>query len=1426
MRTTLTVFCSAAPRPLDAVIELDPGDRVSALEVALTELLPTGSAGLWLGSVRLDASATVATAGVVQGCVLGLGGPAPEGVARGAGAQLHVVSGPCAGTVFPLPNGDAVLGTGGDLELPDPAAARRHLQLHAGPAGIVATDLGAGTSLAGQRLAGPVAVGPADLLEVGDSLVRVVPPGGPLAAVTDGPDLTLSLNRPPRLRPALTVSSVELPAAPVPHVARKLAVLPLALPVLLGVVMALLLHNPLFLLFTLMSPLLALSTWWSDRRAGRSQGATAVETHVAALQAAESEITALAAAETRARRDDCPDAAALLVTAQGPGPRVWERRRGDDDSLLLRLGTGVLEATSVRVTGPANERRPSQPLLHDVPVALSLPDVGVVGIAGRTAPSRALGRWLVGQAVTLHSPRDLSVLLLVDPSRESSEEDWGWLRWLPHSAGHECLALVGNTVDSLAARVAELTALVDARKATAQDVRAQLNARRQSDVLVVLDGARGLRALPGMATVLQDGPAVGVHAVCLEETERLLPEECQAVLTFEGDARLTVRQNGEPTCAGVRADLVSAAWAEALARGLAPLRDTSADNGQGVVPDSARLLDVLDLQQPTGAAVRGRMGRTTAAVVGLDADGPFTLDLARHGPHALVAGTTGSGKSELLQTLVASLAVANRPDAMTFVLVDYKGGAAFRDCARLPHTVGMVTDLDGHLVERALASLTAELKTRESLLAAAGAKDLEDLWEAGGSLPRLVIVIDEFASLVEELPDFVRGLIGVAQRGRSLGVHLVLATQRPSGVVSPEIRANTNLRIALRVTDASESLDVLDAPDAASIGKSSPGRGYARTGHASLAAFQSARVGGRRPGAVNDNALPVEAFEVPWPRVGEPLPAPRRLDREPEDDQTDLHALVLAIQEACVDLDPPRRPWLDPLPPVVTLGELRREPPAGGDSLPPIPFGLEDLPSEQARRVAVLDLEKGGHLLVAGAARSGRSTLLRTLATSLAATVLPSDCHVYGIDCGNGALLPLAELPHVGAVVSRTQVERTDRLLTRLSEEVSRRQQALAERGFADLAEQRASSADPLPYLVLLVDRWEGFTGAFEDVDAGRLVDTFLRLLREGPGAGLRVVLTGDRSVLLGKVASSIEDTLCLRLADRSDYALAGLSPRTLPEEVLTGRAFRGDVGTEVQIALLVEDDSGPAQAAAVAELAEHWRGRRVGGRLPFRVEALPMRVTVAEVAHADVPTGALRTSMGIGGDELALQAVDLAVHGPGFTIAGPPRSGRSTALLAAAQGLLAGGTELVVLSPRPSPVRALDGTPGVLHVSASSQPGAAEVAAALNQARGPLAIVVDDAELLHGADVDDLLQQVLRNGRDQGHVVVLAGTTDELGSSFRGFTADARKSRSGLLLSPASHLEGELFGVRLPRSAAFSGPPGRGLLLRSGQPLLVQVPV
>ena len=253
-------------------------------------------------------------------------------------------------------------------------------------------------------------------------------------------------------------------------------------------------------------------------------------------------------------------------------------------------------------------------------------------------------------------------------------------------------------------------------------------------------------------------------------------------------------------------------------------------------------------------------------------------------------------------------------------------------------------------------------------------------------MPRLLIVIDEFASMVRDLPDFVNGLVNIAQRGRSLGIHLILATQRPSGVVSQDIRANTNLRIALRVTDTAESADVIEAPEAAFISKSTPGRAYVRLGHASLVPFQAGRVGGRRPGAAVAVTSQPWLAAVDWQDLGKPEPARPAARQRAEEEITDLKVLVEEIQRANAGLriSRQRSPWLPPLPDQLLLSDLMpvdaRAPGRtdwGGDLCP---FGVEDLPAFQQQRPATVSLDTFSHLMAAGAPRSGRSQLLRTIA--------------------------------------------------------------------------------------------------------------------------------------------------------------------------------------------------------------------------------------------------------------------------------------------------------------------------------------------------------------------------------------------------------------------------------------------------------------
>jgi S-DNA-T family DNA segregation ATPase FtsK/SpoIIIE len=1544
VRLSLTVVDPISGASADVVLDTDPESPVGGIVRELArrvgpahgaQIIPidsqrglSGDGGdgpqAFVDGYALDPTTTIAGSPLREGAVVSLHDPAgcvlgePTGI-----VEFRVVGGPAAGSVHRLGVGRFDIGSGptAQIRVEDPelaaCAATLSIAIDGTTRIAVHSDVednrakdgrgnkdnkGAGTNagvgdvrLDGEPLDGdswPLGA----QLAIGNSLFEIVgysPPNAALKWSDDGAGL--DYNRPPRLRPAERQTRFRLPSPPGDYEARPLPWLMALFPIVGAVVSVLIFQRWYFLIMALLSPIMLFGNHFMDKKHGRKSHAKQMKEYKETKARIEEDAQDALVVERSDRRHAIPDPAAVLTFGTGPRTRLWERRRTDADHLLLRVGTGRVPSEVV-LDDPEQDDHKREVTWHieDAPVALPLKDLGVMGIAGPGDSAQALGRWMVCQTAVLHSPMDVQFYVLTE---NNAYRRWDWVRWLPHSrptGGQDSNVLIGTDSETVGARLGELTQLMEARqRALKESGRGNGGpAFADPDIVVIWDGSRRLRSMPGVVRLLREGPAVAIYAICLDEEERFLPGECQAVVVAEPrqprvnagtagpttaprpvapggfpsfhawhqtaqhpyedsgvapELRLRVEQSGARRLTDVRPDFVSPAWCARLSRSLSPLRDISGESEDSALPASSRLLDVLQLEPPTRDAISAcwRMGgQSTTAVIGESYDGPFAIDLRRDGPHGLIAGTTGSGKSELLQTIVAALAVANTPENMTFVLVDYKGGSAFKDCVKLPHTVGMVTDLDAHLVERALESLGAELKRREHILAAADAKDIEDYQDlvrrdpSHASVPRLLIVIDEFASMVRDLPDFVTGLVNIAQRGRSLGIHLLLATQRPSGVVSPEIRANTNLRIALRVTDAGESSDVIDAPEAGQISKSTPGRAYVRLGHASLIPFQSGRVGGRRPGAADPQLLAPWSGELAWQDLGRSaLRKPKAGARE-EEEITDLKVLVDAVREANQALGIPAQhsPWLPALEETLLLDDV--PPVRSQGALPAAPYGIEDLPAEQARRPVAVDFATFGHLLVGGAPRTGRSQVLRTIAGSLARTNSCADVHIYGIDCGNGALNALTRLPHCGAVVGRNQLERVVRLFTRLSGELTRRQDLLAERGFADIGEQRAAVAEDerLPHIVLLLDRWEGWLPTLGDYDHGDLTDQVMTMMREGASVGVHVVITGDRQVLAGRLSNLTEDKYGLRLADRGDFAMLDINSRKVPEEIPPGRAFRNETATETQFALLSSDTTGQGQATALISIGDAATARDADvprSRRPFRVDVLPSRISFADAwAMRDPLTSAspLWAVVGVGGDELTAFGPDLSEGVPAFVIGGPAKSGRSTMLLNFARSYLAQGVRLVVAAPRPSPLRELEGQEGVLYVFTGRDIDEDEFEEAIKPASAeePIVVLVDDAEVLDDCDAEDVFKRILQSGSEDGLAVVIAGDEEEICDGFSGWQVDAKKARRGILLSPQDTSAGELIGIRTTRSMV-GGPitPGKGMLhLGSGEHITVTTPM
>ena len=643
-----------------------------------------------------------------------------------------------------------------------------------------------------------------------------------------------------------------------------------------------------------------------------------------------------------------------------------------------------------------------------------------------------MARALVAQVAALHSPAEL-VLACLTSNEERAR--WEWLQWLPHTSSPHSplpgphLAAEPGTGKVVLSCLEELLETRSAGQATAHRGPITRDAKPDTptvpSVLVVVDGTSVDMAR--LTRVAESGPDVGVFVLWVADDLAGLPAACRTFVTVPDSGAVSVgmvRQGR--TVSDVSCELMDPQVAHSFARRMAPMFDAGSPvDDQSDLPRNVSMVSLVGHEASDDAAVvLGRWrenqslvlrdgsppvprdrGSDLVAVVGHAGSEQFTLDLRTQGPHALVGGTTGAGKSEFLQAWVLGLAHAYSPDRVTFLFVDYKGGAAFAKCVDLPHTVGLVTDLSPYLVRRALRSLRAELRHREHLLNAKGKKDLQELENTGDPdcPPSLIIVVDEFAALATEVPEFVEGVVDVAQRGRSLGLHLVLATQRPAGVIKDNLRANTNLRIALRMADESDSHDVLGDKMAAHFPTSIPGRGAAKTGPGRITRFQSAFPGART--AVKAAAPPIEVVDLDF-GPGRPWKMPQPVQQDGHVEK-DIDRLVTSIASAAAlgRVPEPRKPWLDSLSSTYNLSRLspRRD--------TKLPIGVLDDPDNQTQTYEYFQPDVSGNIVFFGAGGSGKSTALRSLAIASAITPGGGLTHVYAIDLAGDRSAPWRSCP-------------------------------------------------------------------------------------------------------------------------------------------------------------------------------------------------------------------------------------------------------------------------------------------------------------------------------------------------------------------------------------------------------------------------------
>ncbi|MGO4186968.1 FtsK/SpoIIIE domain-containing protein [Pseudarthrobacter sp. TAF60_1] len=1107
------------------------------------------------------------------------------------------------------------------------------------------------------------------------------------------------------------------------------------LPVIIGVGLAVITGMWMFLAFTAVSAISILVPVVGGRRQRRELAAA---------------ISAAVAKDQNRRRRAAPPLSALTIgggtgrnrTALGTGCGIW-----------LRLGQG---------TQPAN-------------LKFEPPDPGRATLSGGMLP------------VTLDPARPLTSI------RGSREEVDGLVRsflmqFAGYPLGSDIRVIVHGNVEHLplAARFLKGVTL----------------ASRPAAVQTLLK--RGFRPFHGDGVLILVGAENTPEIIekALEHEWQVLHFPSDGETPFTADVQLDKRRsmfNTGTERISFLPDLAPADVFERFCRRLAGTADKPGESSKGI-PLSCRLNDLLPASTPEvtrrWTTLSSRSG--LAVPVGLGAEGAQTLDLQSDGPHLLVAGTTGSGKSELLRSLTVGLALSYPPDRINFLFVDFKGGSGLGPLTGLPHCVGMLTDLSSHELERYLQSLRAEIRFREEVLAAVQAPDLASYRATPAALasplPHLVIVIDEFRMLVEDAPESLRELMRIAAIGRSLGIHLVMATQRPQGALTADIRANVTTSISLRVQSEMESMDIINSKAAAAISVDNPGRAYLARGSEVPIEFQAgsltAEANTSKPSGLS---VHFAADYIDAPPAGSE-PAASGAEPTPAQAVTPLIASLSRLWEAMSGV-PVRMPVAPPLPCILRLPSA---PPDVDRSSPKswsVRLGLLDLPSEQRTAPLVWEPAGHGHLGLVGGAESGVGEAMGLAVSGLASH--PCESHLYILD-HSSSYAGLASHGRVGARAGLHELRRAVRILERLIEEQLRR-----------LADP-AAVATPL---VLVIAGWGSWASAFRSGPLAWAEDLVHDLIRDGGSAGITVIISGQRDLVTARFFAAIPNRVYFPTGSSEESRIAW--PKLPPTPPVAGRgvamgavAAGKTAACQFYTAILETDGSISCQTQ-----------RTTAANRPFRVEPLPVMIDAAHILDkaktprldstprpmADgVTTGEGQTSalfrIGVGGDEP--EPVSLRVP-PGAVLAvlGAPASGKSALLRL-----------LPILNPDAGPW---------LRPEPETDPSAywPEV---LNRAstggltKGSVALV-DDADFLP-YEVNRQLAEL----NSLGLTVVMTAGFSPILSQRVPLALHARNLGTGVLIAPRTFLDGDLFGVRF--EAEPNPPPGRSVVIRNGRALSVQL--
>lgn len=1110
-------------------------------------------------------------------------------------------------------------------------------------------------------------------------------------------------NKPPRIQKSFGIQEVNFPVPDALSEKPKVNWVTLLLPALgtgLAVVLLVLIlgsaqSTSLIMFLPLLIPtvLASVISFWMESREYEAKKKLSLQHYDEQLSETENDIQKLSISEKEIALEFSPDISGCLERTNNRDLRLGERRPGDHDFLKLRLGVATAPS-AIRFLIPDNvgkqeafaelDRRAlgirdKFKVQNEFPILLDLVDIGCAGICGEKELTREVTRSLMLHLATHHWYSEVKTIIFSGSLAGAAK--WNWVDKLPHGASlasSTVIPLEGNErsrliIEALEAELRKRKAIIYRQSVTSSD----LHTYPLPAIVVVFDRVPDIDKHAAFSTILKNGKSLGVFGIFLTDQFIDLPSECSAVITVEKE-KGSLGRTGEDNdlVDSIELDKTSLSQAEQFATFLAKI-DWVETVDATEPPDNITLLDLLNVKTVDELNIQNwwdgdyPYGYLRAPIGKFTKSAELILDLNEasetgetHGPHGVIGGTTGSGKSELLRTIILALAMTHHPYDVNFALIDYKGGGAFKDLEKLPHVVGVITDIENHdnYASRVIQSLTGEINSRKSLLGRSQKEmgiervHIDDYRKLSAKrpLPRLIIIFDEYAEFKDRHPDETRKLINIARQGRSLGIHLVLCTQNPATAVDDQVRQNTKFSICMSVNSPDDSSGLIGIPDAFGLPR---GRAFIKVTNP-----QKFQVGysGERYSEEETQARAIVRTLIETNNKLK-LPAPPKVWPSPLPEKLFLPELITPLVDNSQIQEWSENSWKNP------KGRYKHV------------IGLIDDPIHQIQPIYYFGRPNSGqNMIVIGGPKSGKSTFLLTLAISIAESNSPSQSWIYVLDLGGQSLLyKLKDLPHVaeeGGIIGANEKERINRLFGELRTQISSRRALFEKHGSSsDLTSY--NNAVPLdqqlPQIYLLID---GLTSQFAEGLDG-FTEQLIDIILEGHSVGINVVITANLPQDINpKIFAYVSERIVLRPAEKSlieqTFELSPVSIQNIifGQDLPAGRGFKGGNGLlEFQIAL-------PVSVADEVELSSQidlliikmkiaWEN--AGGKHPPSIRVLPDFVGYSDIDASPNPSPVhLFTYLGVSRETMMPIGFSLESEGPSILIASSsPQRGKTTLL-------------------------------------------------------------------------------------------------------------------------------------------------------------------